>query len=93
MEAHPQIDSTSSSSDSNSLKVFAGDADTEESDCATDSELGRADFWTCIKCKNQKDNPMYRFCGKCYQVKDNCVFTSSYIIKQFYSLLYVCLVY
>lgn len=52
---------TSSSSDSI-------DADTESSDAPTDPELGRADYWTCIKCKNQKNNPLYRFCEKCYQV-------------------------
>lgn len=50
------------------ITIFA-DADTEESDAPTDPELGRADYWTCIKCKNRKNNPMYRFCEKCYQVK------------------------
>lgn len=44
-------------------------ADTEESDAPTDPELGRADYWTCVKCKNRQNNPMYRYCEKCYQVK------------------------
>lgn len=58
-----------SSSDTDDFEIFAQDADTEgESDAPTDPELGRADYWTCIKCKNQKNNPMYRFCEKCYQV-------------------------
>lgn len=70
MVAHALFDSTSSSSDSDDFGIFAQDADTEESDGPTDDpELGRADYWTCIKCKNQKNNPMYRFCEKCYQVK------------------------
>lgn len=58
----------SSSSDSDDFEIFAQDADTEESDAPTDPELGCADYWTCIKCKNQKNNPMYRYCEKCYQV-------------------------
>lgn len=58
----------SSSSGSEQFEILADDADTEESDAPTDPELGRADYWTCIKCKNQKNNPMYRFCEKCYQV-------------------------
>lgn len=60
------FDPTSSSSEQ--FEIKADDADTEESDAPTDPELGRADYWTCIKCKNQKNNPMYRFCEKCYQV-------------------------
>lgn len=63
--------SSSSNSDSDEFEIFADDADTEESDAPTDPELSRADYWTCIKCKNQKNNPMYRFCEKCYQVKEN----------------------
>lgn len=58
----------SSTSGSEQFEILADDADTEESDAPTDPELGRADYWTCIKCKNQKNNPMYRFCEKCYQV-------------------------
>lgn len=58
---------SSDSSDSD-FEILAQDADTEESDAPTDPELGRADYWECIKCKNKKNNPMYRFCEKCYQV-------------------------
>lgn len=46
-------------------------ADTEESDAPTDPELRRADYWTCVKCKNRQNNPMYRYCEKCYQVIKN----------------------
>lgn len=63
--------SSSSDNSDSDFEIFAQDADTEESDGPTDPELGRADYWTCIKCKNQKNNPMYRFCEKCYQVKKN----------------------
>lgn len=58
---------TSSSSDMNDMCFLA---DTEESDGPTDVELGRADYWTCVKCKNRQNNPMYRYCEKCYQVSD-----------------------
>lgn len=61
---------TSSESDGFTT-IHADDADTEESDAPTDPELGYADYWTCIKCKNQKNNPMYRYCEKCYQVNPN----------------------
>lgn len=78
--AHALFDSSSSSSDSDDFGIFAQDADTEESDGPTDPELGRADYWTCIKCKNQKNNPMYRFCEKCYQVKKKQTITSIHLI-------------
>ncbi|KAG4068677.1 hypothetical protein HA402_002368 [Bradysia odoriphaga] len=55
-----------SSSDMNDLCFLA---DTEESDGPTDVELGRADYWTCVKCKNRQNNPMYRYCEKCYQIR------------------------
>lgn len=64
--AHALFDLSSSSSDQ--FEILADDADTEESDAPTDPELGRADYWTCIKCRNQKNNPMYRYCEKCFQV-------------------------
>lgn len=49
-------------------------ADTEVSEIESDSEdpeLGPADYWECIKCKNKQNNPMYRYCERCYQVSRN----------------------
>lgn len=44
-------------------------ADTEEeSDGSVDLELGHADYWKCVKCNNPQNNPMYRYCERCYQV-------------------------
>lgn len=60
------FDPTSSSSDQ--FEMMDDDADTEESNAPTDPELRRADYWTCIKCKNKNNNPIYRYCEKCYQV-------------------------
>lgn len=71
----------SSSSDTDDFNIFTQDADTEESDAPTDPELGRADYWTCVKCKNQKNNPMYRFCEKCFQV--NILFSDYNAILNF----------
>lgn len=64
--AHALFDLSNSSSDD--FEILADDADTEESDAPTDPELGPADYWTCIKCKNQKNTPYYRYCEKCFQV-------------------------
>ncbi|KAL5274903.1 hypothetical protein ACFFRR_001124 [Megaselia abdita] len=45
-------------------------ADTSDSDSHShDSELSPADFWKCIKCNNQQNNPLFRYCEKCYQIK------------------------
>ncbi len=44
-------------------------ADTEASDDdSIDVEIGFADYWECVKCKNKQNNPLYRYCEKCYQV-------------------------
>lgn len=61
---HPKFGDSSSSSE------FAIFADTESSDenSPDDPELKRADYWECVKCKNKQNNPMYRYCEKCYQV-------------------------
>lgn len=72
-----------SSSDMNELCFMA---DTEASDGPTDVELGRADYWTCVKCKNRQNNPMYRYCEKCYQVNYNFFFY--YYFRVVFCLLY-----
>jgi len=58
----------SSSSDFSEIVFFA---DTEESDDpeVDDPELSKADYWKCVKCKNEQNNPLYRYCEKCYQVR------------------------
>ncbi|GAB0094075.1 hypothetical protein DMENIID0001_092970 [Sergentomyia squamirostris] len=63
---------TWSTDDSLSGSDFAIFADTETSDgSATDPELRRADYWECVKCKNKQNNPLYRYCEKCYQIRKN----------------------
>lgn len=44
-------------------------ADTgEDTDGSIDPELGPADYWHCLKCKNPSNNPLYSFCERCFQV-------------------------
>lgn len=47
-------------------------ADTEEdSDGSADRELEPADYWKCVKCNNLQNNPLYRYCERCYQVRQS----------------------
>lgn len=55
-------------SKSHDFKMLTHDADDEESDAPTTPDLRPAEYSICIKCKNPQNNPMYRFCEKCYQV-------------------------
>lgn len=43
---------------------------TAEDSTDEDPELRPADYWECVKCKNKQNNPLYRYCEKCYQVRD-----------------------
>ncbi|EAT34339.1 AAEL013402-PC [Aedes aegypti] len=56
--------------DNSSASEFAILADTEESDSQSsyDSDFSPADYWKCVKCNNKQNNPMYRYCERCYQV-------------------------
>lgn len=57
----------------NTSKCSSDFADTEEesseADSTYDSEFSLADYWVCVKCKNKKNNPMFRYCEKCYQIR------------------------
>ncbi|XP_055599747.1 uncharacterized protein LOC129748947 isoform X2 [Uranotaenia lowii] len=64
--------------DNSSASEFAILADTEESDdTSQDSDFTPADYWQCVKCKNKQNNPMYRFCERCYQPLEHLFFVSS----------------
>ncbi|XP_044756085.1 uncharacterized protein LOC123314796 isoform X3 [Coccinella septempunctata] len=43
--------------------------DGEDSDITSseDTSFNRTDFWTCVKCKSPKNNPLYHYCEKCFQ--------------------------
>lgn len=57
----------------NTSKCSSEFADTEEdsseTDTTYDSEFSLADYWVCVKCKNKQNNPMFRYCEKCYQIR------------------------
>lgn len=48
---------------------FADDSDDSRS--TVDSEIGRADYWTCVQCTSKNNNPLFRYCEKCYKIRKN----------------------
>jgi E3 ubiquitin-protein ligase Mdm2 len=50
-----------------SLETFITDAEDSDNSRQGDSSIGLTDFWTCIQCKSQNDNPQFRYCDKCFQ--------------------------
>lgn len=69
-----------SSSDSDGMMLAAAAAvlcdtsleawvtDGEDSDSSSDeTSFGRTDFSTCVQCRGENDNPLYRYCEKCFQ--------------------------
>lgn len=55
------------SDDDDSDFIFADTG--EDSDGSIDLELGQADYWKCVKCNNKQNNPRFRYCERCYQVR------------------------
>jgi hypothetical protein len=55
-----------------SLETFITDAEDSDNSRQGDSSIGLTDFWTCIQCKSQNDNPQFRYCDKCFQVVIIC---------------------
>ncbi|XP_066998704.2 E3 ubiquitin-protein ligase Mdm2 [Anabrus simplex] len=49
------------------LGLFADTSDSD-SDPVRDPEL-RNDFWICVQCKNKNNNPLFRFCEKCWRLR------------------------
>ncbi|XP_012275863.1 E3 ubiquitin-protein ligase Mdm2 [Orussus abietinus] len=45
--------------------------DSNDSRSSVDSEIGKADYWTCIQCNARNNNPLFRYCEKCYQIRKN----------------------
>ncbi|KAJ8723560.1 hypothetical protein PYW08_003472 [Mythimna loreyi] len=76
-------DDTSANSDNDIIatrvvEVSVGDdgelqfADSERTDShSSDSELDLHDYWNCAQCRAQNNNPLYRYCFKCFQVRKN----------------------
>ncbi|XP_015518497.1 E3 ubiquitin-protein ligase Mdm2-like [Neodiprion pinetum] len=45
--------------------------DSNDSRSSVDSEIGTADYWTCVQCNTKNNNPLFRYCEKCYQIRKN----------------------
>jgi hypothetical protein len=59
----------SDTSDSGDCEIaFFADTESDDSSSISDPELTHGDYWECVKCKNKKNTPKYRFCEKCFQV-------------------------
>lgn len=44
-------------------------ADSERTDSyESDSEMDLYDYWNCAQCHAKNNNPLYRYCHKCFQV-------------------------
>lgn len=40
----------------------------DDSRSTVDSEIGKADYWTCVQCNTSNNNPLFRYCERCYKV-------------------------
>ncbi|XP_034935907.1 E3 ubiquitin-protein ligase Mdm2-like [Chelonus insularis] len=45
--------------------------DTDVSLTSEDSEISKADYWSCIQCNMKNNNPLFRYCERCYQLRKN----------------------
>ncbi|CAB3254249.1 unnamed protein product [Arctia plantaginis] len=61
------------------IEVSVGDdgelqfADSEQTETyeTDDSEMDLIDYWNCVQCHAENNNPLYRYCQKCFQVRKN----------------------
>ncbi|CAH2233664.1 jg10630 [Pararge aegeria aegeria] len=59
------------------IEVSVGDdgelqlADSELTASSSDSEMDLHDYWLCAHCRAQNNNPMYRYCEKCFKERKN----------------------
>ncbi|KAJ0183066.1 hypothetical protein K1T71_001042 [Dendrolimus kikuchii] len=79
----PVDDDTSAQSDNDIIatkviEVSVGDdgelqlADSEQTDSyESDSEIDLHDYWYCAQCRAKNNNPLYRYCQKCFKVRKN----------------------
>ncbi|XP_013166069.1 PREDICTED: E3 ubiquitin-protein ligase Mdm2-like [Papilio xuthus] len=49
--------------------VFADSEQTESN--GSDSEIDLHDYWYCAQCLARNNNPLYRYCEKCFKVRKN----------------------
>ncbi|VVC87092.1 unnamed protein product [Leptidea sinapis] len=58
------------------IEVSVGDdgelqfADSEQTDSeGSDSEMDLYDYWLCAQCRAENNNPLYRYCEKCFKTE------------------------
>ncbi|PSN34368.1 hypothetical protein C0J52_07824 [Blattella germanica] len=49
------------------LSTLADNSENSDSNQKFDPEVPRSDYWTCIQCNNKNNNPVFRYCEKCYK--------------------------
>ena len=62
------------------LSSFADGSGNSDSNAVYDPEIPRADYWTCLRCKNKNNNPLFRYCEKCYKVTTKVILHNYNII-------------
>ncbi|KAG5891955.1 hypothetical protein JTB14_002227 [Gonioctena quinquepunctata] len=50
-----------------SLETWITDCEDSDNSSLDDSAIARSDFSRCVQCKLENDNPLYRYCEKCFQ--------------------------
>ncbi|CAG9856479.1 unnamed protein product [Phyllotreta striolata] len=55
-----------------SVETWITDCEESDNSSLDDSVETRLGFSTCVQCKFQNDNPLYRYCEKCFQTCKQC---------------------
>nr|XP_023014860.1 uncharacterized protein LOC111504525 isoform X1 [Leptinotarsa decemlineata] len=50
-----------------SLERWVTDCEDSDNSSLDGSAISRSDFSRCVQCKSENDNPLYRYCEKCFQ--------------------------
>jgi len=48
------------------FSLFADSSGNSDSSPTIGPEVPRADYWTFVQCKNENNNPLFRYCEICY---------------------------
>ncbi|KAK9881065.1 hypothetical protein WA026_014410 [Henosepilachna vigintioctopunctata] len=53
----------------NSFDHWVTDGEDSDMSSSEETSFSRPDYWTCVKCKSQNNNPLFRYCEKCFQAR------------------------
>ncbi|XP_044006704.1 E3 ubiquitin-protein ligase Mdm2-like isoform X2 [Aphidius gifuensis] len=55
------------------FEIFQSDTEyadnSDDSRTSYDSEISHTDYWKCIQCNATQNNPLFRYCEKCYKLR------------------------